>query len=448
MLTTGTPDSSPTGGRTAADDRLPVAILSVLALLQAVLVLVSGGGFATEAVSVGLAIASIFVRLRVLIVFAGLIVINFIVHLAVLPVPFPYRLAHIAILAAYGATGLAGLASLIPKVRFAAALAVASVLATAVVAAEAAIPRLLPPSVIGQVHVKWIGPWPSDRTAEPLYTPYAIQQTVYPDNPRGYFAKTPPDESSIGPYSVTYSLNALGCRGRDYSIPKPAGRYRILVLGNSSALGVGVHEQDTFSDRLEKSLNAATQASSEDRYEVINCGARGSSTREQRVFYEQIASRYEPDVVLVAMSERDNLSERDEQQGGFVHEHSRYEDLLLTARLIQYARHQGQRPFEYSHVAEELAALNEACRVRRARLAVVLFRNVEAAPHWRDLATAVSAKLQPLDVPVLDLGLALLKDHSASDVAVDALDQNPNEIAHRIAAEEIERMLRHHGMIG
>jgi hypothetical protein len=449
MSITGTPNPSPAGSRNAAEDRLPVAVLSVLALLQAVVVLLSGGGIAVKTIAIGLAIASVFVRLRVLVIFAGLIAINFIVHLVLLTPSFPYRVAHVAILAAYGATALAGLAAMVPKVRFAPALAVASLLAMSFVAAEALIPRIVPPSIVGQAGVIWMGRPRSDPSLEPRYTPYAILQTVYPDNPRGYFEKTQTGESSPAiHYSVTYSLNALGCRGRDYSIPKPPGRHRILVLGNSSALGVGVHEHDTFPDRLERSLNAASQASSDHGYDVINCGARGYSTREQRVFYEQIAFRYEPDVVLVSMSERDNLSSREERQRGFVHESASYENLLLTARLIQYARHEGRRPFEYSGAVEELAKLNDACRVRGARLAVVIFRNVDASPHWRDLVTAVSGKLQPLDIPVLDLGLAILKEHQASDLSVHPLDENPNEVAHRVAADEIERLLRRHGMIG
>src|SRR6185503_17202103 len=43
-------------------------------------------------------------------------------------------------------------------------------------------------------------------------------------------------------FSVEYRFNKMGCRGPDYQIPKPSGTKRILVLGDSSALGAGVNE--------------------------------------------------------------------------------------------------------------------------------------------------------------------------------------------------------------
>ena len=431
-----------------ADVRLPVVVLSLLAVLQALLLLVAGGGL-TRIIAVCLAVAGIYVRLPTLVVFAVLIVINFGAHLNGLAPPFPYRLAHVSILAMYGAVALAALASTVPRVRFAPALAVAGSLALALIAAEGLVERLAPPAVLGLTQVRWVGGPQPDPVLGDVYSPYAMLRTEYPDNPRGYFDVSRPSSqmpSSPAEYSVTYSLNALGCRGRDYPIPRPPERGRLLVLGNSDALGVGVREADTFAARLEQSLNADPEAAVQG-YDVINCGANGYATRQQRLFYEQIAYRYEPDVVLVSMTEHDNLSRRDELRLGYAHEGGRIESLLLSARLFQYARHEGRRNFDYSGALEDLSLLRDACRSRGARLAVILFGNPERSPHWNDFATDVSTKLQGMDVPVLDLGLPLLKDHHAGDLVVHPLDANPNETAHRVAAEEIERFLRRQGLV-
>jgi hypothetical protein len=295
--------------------------------------------------------------------------------------------------------------------------------------------------------VKWIGGPQADPALGEIYAPYSVLQSLYPDNPRGYFGEIQSSVPASPPeYSVSYSLNALGCRGRDYPIPRPPGRRRVLVLGSSNAFGVGVHESDTFAPRLERLLTPPGTPADKG-YDVINCGAPGYGTREQRLFYEQVAWRYEPDVVLVAMSDRDNLSRREEERLGYVADRAKYDRLLLSARLYQYARHEGRRPFEYSGAMEELSRLNQACRIRGARLAVVVFRNADLSPRWRDLVTAVSMKFQGTDVPVLDLGPALLKVRPARDLVVHPLDANPNEIAHRVAAEEIERLLRRHGLV-
>jgi hypothetical protein len=434
-----------------ASVRLAVAALSSLALLQAVVVLASGGGIVTKAVAVGLAIAGIWVRLPTLCVLASLILVNFGAHLAASTPPFPYRIAHVAILVTYGAVALAGIAATFTRVRFASALGVTWGLAVAFVAAEAVIERVAPPEVLGVVQVKWIGGAQPDPVLGEMYPPYAVLRTVYPDNPRGYFDETrpsPKEPSSATEYSVTYSLNALGCRGRDYPIPRPQDRKRILVLGGSSALGVGVREPDTFAARLESAINALPQQSAGRVYDVINCGANGYGTREQRLLYELIAFRYGADVVLLSMTDHDNLSRRDELRLGYVHQIAKYERLLLSVRLFQYARHEGRRPFDYSGTLEELSKLDASCRARGARLAVVLFGSSRISPHWNDFAKIVSAKLQGTSINVLDLGLVLAKDDQARVLTVHPLDANPNEIAHRSAAEEIERFLRRQRSIG
>jgi hypothetical protein len=121
---------------------------------------------------------------------------------------------------------------------------------------------------------------------------------------------------------------------------------------------------------------------------------------------------------------------------------------LLSARLIQYARHEGRRPFDYSGTLEEVSRLDASCRAKGARLAVVLFGSTRISTHWSDFVKAVLDKLQGTAINVLDLGPALLKSDPAQVLTVHPLDANPNEIAHRVAAEEIERFLQRQRLIG
>src|SRR5690606_13962472 len=118
------------------------------------------------------------------------------------------------------------------------------------------------------------------------------------------------DEGNVVPvvsrppvYGVQYRFNGMGCRGRDYEVPAPAGVRRVLVLGNSWALGAGVHEEDTLSARLENLLNAE-EGTAAGRYEVVNCGVDGYDVRKARQFYELMASRYGANVVLLLVAPR------------------------------------------------------------------------------------------------------------------------------------------------
>lgn len=66
--------------------------------------------------------------------------------------------------------------------------------------------------------------------------------------------------------------NRDGYRGRDYERPKPAGVFRIRVLGDSFTMGLGVPEEQIYTNLLERSLNSN---GSETRYEVIYLARSG-----------------------------------------------------------------------------------------------------------------------------------------------------------------------------
>jgi hypothetical protein len=245
-------------------------------------------------------------------------------------------------------------------------------------------------------------------------------------------------------YSVTYRFNALGCRGEDYAIPRPPAIRRILAIGDSYTLGVGVHEPDTFERRLEESLNSKRTVA-DARYQVINCGVSGYGTREERLFYELFGSRYQPDIVLLTMIDNDDRSWREDVRLGYYRSPGRMEHLLTSWALIQQYRYQRPDP-DYRPVLAEVLRLQEACRRQNARLAVIVFRDYESREDTKLLST-MKAGLNGKGIPVVDLGPALEREHPFGELVVHPLDRHPNEIAHRIAAEEIEKLLRKEGWV-
>src|SRR5262245_60753707 len=53
---------------------------------------------------------------------------------------------------------------------------------------------------------------------------------------------------------VPVSVNRLGLRDREVSVPKPAGTFRILGVGDSVTFGYGVRVEDTYLRILEDRL--------------------------------------------------------------------------------------------------------------------------------------------------------------------------------------------------
>lgn len=98
-----------------------------------------------------------------------------------------------------------------------------------------------------------------------------------------------------------FKTNAQGFRSeRDYSYQKAPGVRRILVLGDSQALGYENAGEDILPARLERELGQRGL-----RVEVINSGVSGFGTAEELIFLEQEGIRYDPDIVVLMLFKND-----------------------------------------------------------------------------------------------------------------------------------------------
>ena len=97
-------------------------------------------------------------------------------------------------------------------------------------------------------------------------------------------------------FSTDLKINAQGVRDDEDIGPKAPNERRIVILGDSLVLSVQVPLAETFGKRLEARLNAEDGAH---HWRVINAGVQGYSPVEEWLFYEHVASAFEPDVVLV-----------------------------------------------------------------------------------------------------------------------------------------------------
>lgn len=253
-------------------------------------------------------------------------------------------------------------------------------------------------------------------------------------------------------YFVSYKFNSHGCRDREYARPKPADTKRILFLGDSFTLGVGVHEQDTLPKQLNKLISAG---SPEKKYEVINCGVSGYGTHEERIFYELFGANYQPDIVLLVMVWNDDLSYSEEFAKEYVKRPPGKLELLFHtwAKIQQY---RFQRPFpNFTKCVDEILRLDYDLQNQNSRLGVVIYRNdpdydgsTYPGKIWNHLIRTVTGGLEGENIPVLDLGKPLFEKHSKMELDVHpTIDHHPNEIANAIAAREILRFLQNHNLL-
>lgn len=99
---------------------------------------------------------------------------------------------------------------------------------------------------------------------------------------------------------VPIHYNSKGLReDNEYSYEKPAGIFRILILGDSWAEDMGSYLENLHSKRLEKKLNSM---GSPLKFEVINAGHYAFDNAQELIFFDLEGKRYKPDLVFVFYS--------------------------------------------------------------------------------------------------------------------------------------------------
>jgi lysophospholipase L1-like esterase len=111
-------------------------------------------------------------------------------------------------------------------------------------------------------------------------------------------------------YDYEGASNSLGYRDREHAIAKPAGVYRIVVIGDSVGAGLKVEKtEDTFAPQLEQLLTARGL-----KNEVINLSVSGYNTQQEVETLHDHGLQYAPDLVIVAYT----LGDRERLDGGIM----------------------------------------------------------------------------------------------------------------------------------
>ncbi len=102
-------------------------------------------------------------------------------------------------------------------------------------------------------------------------------------------------------FGKPFTTNELRLRDRPTTAAKPAGVYRIVLLGSSIDMGWGVGDDDTYEHHLEDWLNrVAAERKLERRFEVLNCAMAAYSPLHRLIGYERYGREFEPDLVIYA----------------------------------------------------------------------------------------------------------------------------------------------------
>jgi hypothetical protein len=104
---------------------------------------------------------------------------------------------------------------------------------------------------------------------------------------------------------ATFRANRWGFRDREYEKAKPAGTYRVALLGSSHVMGWGVGNDQTFENLVEDRLNRELGSRGFHRYEILNFAVAGYALPQMLYVAQQIVPQFEPDVVIVVAHPRE-----------------------------------------------------------------------------------------------------------------------------------------------
>ena len=267
-------------------------------------------------------------------------------------------------------------------------------------------------------------------------------------------------------------LNSLGFDERTFPLDKPAGIYRIAVLGDS--LSVSAPRGERFGDVVAAHLNAEAPAGL--HYEALNFGRTGIDTEEETEILQRVVWLAHPDFVLLEWYVNDvengDYSERPETPYPISTDTApgRWLDRLTDRTLLRWMLSQ-----EYEVLMEQLglvetypaylhrffaepasprwpiesralSAFIQACRAHHTPVAIALFPHLSAgltmgAYEFGELHDQVLDVCHREGAPCVDLRSTFAARPDYAGLWVHRFDAHPNALAHRLAGERLVEVL-------
>ncbi len=278
---------------------------------------------------------------------------------------------------------------------------------------------------------------------------YAVAMKRAVPNPKLSFAHEPNTHAFLMGQDV--KINSQGLRDNEYSLAKPPGVYRILMLGDSTTFGWGVPLNETTAKILERELNAVHVPGVE-RFEVINAGVGNYDTVQEVTYYQTRGRDFHPDLVVLGYFINDAEPVPVENKF-FLIGHS-YLVAYVTNRFDGVLRRLGTRPDWKTYYASlynddrpgfqackaALVDLAEATRRDHAKLLVALIPELHQINDDYPF-TAAHQKIKDVvaaqNVPVIDLIDGLRNHGPEITLWVTPLDDHPNGKANTLIAAQL-----------
>ena len=267
--------------------------------------------------------------------------------------------------------------------------------------------------------------------------------------------------------------NSLGLRDRDYDVPKPPGRKRILILGDSFTFGTNVKDDASiFPEIIERRLNERLLAltptprgTQTTRIDVLNGGIPRSLTHDWVELWKKAAPGFGPDLLLIVFFLRDGTWTgikttfwnriRDEiagpNQDSTLYRHlylyRLFRDRLdrrtigreYTVALNVSYFGSDQQTAQWGAAQKNILKLRDLANEQGANVGFVIFPilvDLDKNYAFREICDLLDEFCRSNDIPVHNL-LPAFMGQDGPELWVSPRDQHPNARAHAIAADSM-----------
>ena len=278
---------------------------------------------------------------------------------------------------------------------------------------------------------------------------YAVELKRSVPNPNLRFTNLPGGHGFLMGQDV--QISSQGLRDREFTLEKPPGVYRILMLGDSTTFGWGVAQNETAAKVLERELNAA-HIPGYDRFEVLNSGVGNYDTVQEVTYYETRGREFHPDLVILVYFINDPEPVPVQKRIWLVDRS--YLVAYVTNRWDGVLRRLGARPdwkTYYSSLYDDRLPGFQACKAALLELAASTKRDhakllVALLPELHQINDAypftaahqkIKDTLQPENVPVVELIDGLRNHGPEATLWVTPLDDHPSSKAQGLIATQL-----------
>ncbi len=248
---------------------------------------------------------------------------------------------------------------------------------------------------------------------------------------------------------VSWRTNAQGMRDRPYSPVKPAGTFRIALVGDSIGAGWGVAVEDRFESILEKTWDARSRTAHGPAVEILNCAVPGHAPGQRWDHFSRIGWPMRPDLVICESTAAD--AGWDERRLRFLlarglgWDSPVYRQALVSSGVRPLLSPDDYkrilRPRHWQILGEVYSTMVSDCKDRGVPIIWVLIPRVgrpSDAPDQRALFQRARAAGFSCVVDVTGAYDGL----GADGLAVSALDFHPNALGHTLLARRLDLALR------